>query len=379
MPELTLNEWRTEGRRLFKEGLSVKDIEKRIGKHHGDFRLEPSTKQGIKFRDVTVKLRRREKEKVPDSNRALFIDDESFEKYKDSVAQDKRGIDERTKLATKESGTKYNKGHGQSAETGGPTSSRNLMLENGSRNSSHGASNPSRGGLLNTGIATSWREDAINYQDSSGLPLEYTPKDKQRIRNAPPDMVDEVTAQVDAERWKAIKENPNARPIRTNPKPQVHNPPTKQNFHGLTIDVTRPGVPKPRARTKLKLPKPTRNAVKALAAAGLAAPSVFGYAASAAETTGRAQIARETGNVMDWVQTAISATSLAADPIPVVGEFISTPADLTNVLIDQHREGGSTLNGSGRGGGTGKIKIGTNNGPRGRWGARRAQQLQITK
>ena len=115
-----------------------------------------------------------------------------------------------------------------------------------------------------------------------------------------------------------------------------------------------------------------RAALKALAVAGIAAPSVLGTAASAAETTGRANLARKTGNVMDWVQTAISAASLAADPVPVVGEFVSTPADLTNAFIDQHRAGGSTLNGSGRGGGERRASIAINNkGPRGRSSAQR--------
>ena len=251
MPELTDREWRAEGRRLFREeGLTIKQIADKIGKRDG-IRIENSNSQGIKFRPTSIRADRIKAEKVPDSNRALFISDESFETYKKSVAQDKLGIDARTRQASQDRGIKYNKGHGQSARTGGPTSSRNLMLENGSRNSAHGQANPSNGGLLNSGVSTSWKADAINYQDSSGLPLEYTPKDKAQIRNAPADMVDEVTAEVDAARWKAIKENPNARPIRTNPNPQIKNPPTKQNFHGLTIDQTRPGIPKPRKSGKL--------------------------------------------------------------------------------------------------------------------------------
>ena len=248
MPELTLKEWRAEGRRLNKEGLSIQQIHEKIGKYNNGYRLENSNSKGINFRNISIRETRAGLEKVPDSNSKLFIDDKSFETYKSSVAQDKRGIDARTRQTSKDSGITYNKGHGQSAKTGGPTSSRNLMLENGKRNSAHGQANPPRGGLLNTGVATSWEADAINYQDSSGLPLEYTPQDKAKIRNASPDMIDDVTAQVDQARWKAIKENPNARPIRTNPNPQIKNPPTKQNFHGLTIDKTRPGIKMPRMK-----------------------------------------------------------------------------------------------------------------------------------
>jgi hypothetical protein len=255
MPELTLNEWRAEGRRLHRqEGLNALQIRKIIGDKEG-FDIENSNSLGIRFRPKGVKAKRLKLEKVPDSNRSLFVDDESFNKYKKSVAQDKRGINERTTQASKDRGIKYNKGHLQSAETGGPTSSRNLTLENGSRNSSHGAASASRGALLNTGVSTSWKEDAINYLDSSGLPLEYPPKALQEIRRASPDMVDEVTAKVDKEVWDRIKKNPNARPIRTNPNPQIFNPPTKQNFAGLTIDQTRPGLPKPRKVKTPKIPK----------------------------------------------------------------------------------------------------------------------------
>ena len=253
MPELTLKEWRAEGRRLKAEGLSIEKIHDRIGKYNNGYRLERSNSKGINFRPLNIRADRVKAEKVPDESRGLFIDDESFDKYKKSVAQDKRGIDARTKQASTDKGIKYNKGHGQSAKTGGPTSSRNLMLENGARNSAHGQANPSRGGLVNSGVATSWREDAINYQDSSGLPLEQTPRDNQQIRNAAPDQVDAVTAKVQEARWKAIEANPNARPIRTNPNPQIKNPPTKQNFAGLTIDQTRPGLPKPRMPKGIKL------------------------------------------------------------------------------------------------------------------------------
>ena len=115
-----------------------------------------------------------------------------------------------------------------------------------------------------------------------------------------------------------------------------------------------------------------RLALSGLAAAGLAAPSVLGTAASAAETGGRAKLAMETKNITDVVQTAISGLSLLADFVPGVGEFISTPADLTNTMIDQHRAGGSQFNGSGRGGGVQTATVGTNTGPRGRSGAKRA-------
>lgn len=77
---------------------------------------------------------------------------------------------------------------------------------------------------------------------------------------------------------------------------------------------------------------------KALAAAGLMLPSFAGLAASAAETKMRTDKAMETGNPLDKLQAGIAGTSLAADAVPVVGEAVSTPADLTNVAIDEGRE-----------------------------------------
>ena len=77
---------------------------------------------------------------------------------------------------------------------------------------------------------------------------------------------------------------------------------------------------------------------KALAAAGLALPSMLGMAASAAETKMRTDKAIETGNPLDKLQAGIAGTSLAADAVPGVGEVVSTPADLANVAIDEGRE-----------------------------------------
>ena len=81
-----------------------------------------------------------------------------------------------------------------------------------------------------------------------------------------------------------------------------------------------------------------RKQLKMLAAAGLAAPSVLGTAASAAETKGRAELALKTKNPIDALQTGLSAASLAGDFVPVAGELISTPADAANLVIDGVRD-----------------------------------------
>ena len=81
-----------------------------------------------------------------------------------------------------------------------------------------------------------------------------------------------------------------------------------------------------------------RAQMTALAGAGLAGVSMLGTAASAAETVGRGQIAAETKDPMDIVQAGLSGLSLAGDVVPVVGEVVSTPADLLNMAIDRRRE-----------------------------------------
>ena len=82
-----------------------------------------------------------------------------------------------------------------------------------------------------------------------------------------------------------------------------------------------------------------RKTVKRLAVLGLAAPSVLGTAVSAAETGIRTNTAVRSGNPTDWLQAAMSGTSLAADAVlPLVGELVSTPADAINVGIDTYRD-----------------------------------------
>ena len=88
---------------------------------------------------------------------------------------------------------------------------------------------------------------------------------------------------------------------------------------------------------------PDRKALRAMAAAGIAAPSLLGTAASAAETTGRVQLARQTGNPVDWIQAGLAGASSAGDlagytgALAIPGEVVSTAADLANVAIDTAR------------------------------------------
>ena len=87
-----------------------------------------------------------------------------------------------------------------------------------------------------------------------------------------------------------------------------------------------------------------RQMVRNLAVAGVGGFSAFGTAASAVETGMRAGMAVESfqrgdigGGLMDVGQTVLSGLSTAADVVPGIGEVISTPADIANVVIDEAR------------------------------------------
>jgi hypothetical protein len=326
-------EWLAEGRRLLSIGTSVDDLKKQIGTYTdsgGQLHAVQRKKEGIIGRNMTnVKARNKRRdgwEAIPESLKELFSSPEAFEEYQLSVKQGKAEITRKTRQAG-ENGTEYNKGHITSAKDGGPSTERNYRLENKRNNASHGASSPPVEAARNAGYSTTWKEDAINFQDPSGLPTEYTPKDKLEILNAPPDKIDQVTADVDRRRWEAIKKNPDARPIRTNPNPNRRSTLRPGNVPSGVMTSTPP-----------VRPKPSRKAVKALAAAGIAAPSIVGTGVSAAETHQRAQLAIDTKNPMDFVQAGLSGLSFLADFIPGVGELISTPADIANLTIDGHRE-----------------------------------------
>ena len=318
-------EWFKEAKRLHQqEGLNAAQIREKIGFFEG-FRIDNSNSEGIRKINLATKLakdtKRNSKGKVPESTRQFFPEDKSFKTYKKSVGRDKSGINDRTRQASQDKGIQYHKGHIQSSDLGGSTTSRNLRLENGSNNSAHGRSSPSRAALLNTGAPLDWNGDAINYLDPSGLPAEYSPKDKQRILNAPEDQIDEITAQVDKEVWDRIGQNPDARPIRTNPNARIVNPPTTQNYNGLTLDAFNQGTQKPRPPKpdltpgggSLKFNPNGRQVGRGLAKLGVAVPLVgLGIG------LGQAGHAASQG---DYVAAGHTAAALVGE-IPIVGDVI---------------------------------------------------------
>jgi hypothetical protein len=107
--------------------------------------------------------------------------------------------------------------------------------------------------------------------------------------------------------------------------------------------VVQKGVP---LGTKRGVPKglmPSRRALTALAAGGVATLGPLSTAASAAETAGRVQIAQQTRDPADIAQAGIAGISTLADmgtyvpPIALPAEAVSTGADMLNVGIDTVR------------------------------------------
>lgn len=121
------------------------------------------------------------------------------------------------------------------------------------------------------------------------------------------------------------------------PKNPLRTPETIKEFRNLNVQYT------PVLETVGGSIRLNRARMTALAGAGLAGFSWLGTAASAAETVGRGQIAAQTKNPLDFIQTGLSALSTAADVVPVIGEVVSTPADAANVLIDTARESAKAI------------------------------------
>ncbi len=120
--------------------------------------------------------------------------------------------------------------------------------------------------------------------------------------------------------------------------------------------------------------------IKGLSAASLI--PVAGIALDGAEATARGIKASQTKDPADFLQAAISSAETAIGATGV-GEALATPLAAINMMIDQHRDGGSKFNGSGNGPGrngknNGRVKIGKNNGNGGRSGAKRRKKLAIT-
>ena len=117
-----------------------------------------------------------------------------------------------------------------------------------------------------------------------------------------------------------------------NPRNRVATPEEIANPDIAALNAELRGTPAPKRTLASK-----RKAAAMGAAAGLTGFAWLGTGASIAETTIRADIATTTNDPVDYLQFGLSGISNLADFAGPLGELISTPADATNVFIDEVR------------------------------------------
>jgi hypothetical protein len=132
---------------------------------------------------------------------------------------------------------------------------------------------------------------------------------------------------------------PEPMPSPVQPKMAPTTPRQPQPVQQKVVKVIPRGVQQKGGKVKYQ-----RQMVRNLAVAGVGSLSVLGTAASAVETGMRAGMAAESfqrgdirGGLMDVGQTVLSGLSTVADVVPGIGEVVSTPADIANIVIDEAR------------------------------------------
>lgn len=218
------------------------------------------------------------------------------------------------KQISRQTGIEYQGGHNISAKYGGLTTAAQMTAEPKAINISKQASaDPNVEALRAIDSPKTWREAVINYLDPSGL------------SNAELHSPKGVASQFDLTQQERL---------------QVLQAPTEEEASRIREQID---VGKTTNKGGAINFTPDRAKLTALAGAGIAALGPLGTAASAAETTGRVQLATQTKGLLDYAQAGISAVSAAADVasyVPVVapvGEAVSTTADVINVGIDVAR------------------------------------------
>lgn len=93
---------------------------------------------------------------------------------------------------------------------------------------------------------------------------------------------------------------------------------------------------------KVWTPKEARKLIAKLSAASLISVGMLGTTADAAETTLRTKVAIETKDPVDALQAAISGAAGTVGATGV-GEALGLPLEIVNMLIDQHRSGGTQM------------------------------------
>jgi hypothetical protein len=326
---------------------------------------------------------------------ASFRGIEEAQRYEKAVKAEWKNMGDIGRQLSSETGIPFHRGHWLANKYGGAESARAGSLEIGALNELHGAA--PRGDIkavAETGRGSmGWLEDFTNWDLAENklnvLGAEHLKQsDLQAISNGvdPNRLIAQRVAEFNARggtpdpdeiglifgsqfdrdetigsQFGRLSEEQQRVMKETGFDPRYGKPASGERLAEVTQDVNRsrrsvPEIPKTGGRLAPVLATeaagnralaqqlmPSRRALTALAAGGVATLGPLATAASATETAGRVQIAQQTKDPADIAQAGIAGISTLADmgtyvpPIALPAEAVSTGADMLNVGIDTVR------------------------------------------
>ena len=326
---------------------------------------------------------------------ASFRGIEEAQRYEKAVKAEWKNMGDVGRQLSSETGIPFHRGHWLANKYGGAESARAGSLEIGSLNELHGAApRGDIGAVAETGRGSmGWLEDFTNWDLAENklnvLGAEHLKQsDLQAISNGvdPNRLIAQRVAEFNARggtpdpdeiglifgsqfdrdetvgsQFGRLSEEQQRVMKETGFDPRYGKPASGERLAEVTQDVNRsrrlvPEIPKTGGRLAPVLATeaagnralaqqlmPNRRTLTALAAGGIATLGPLSTAASAAETTGRVQLAQQTKDPADILQAGIAGVSTLADmgtyipPIALPAEAVSTGADMLNVGIDTVR------------------------------------------
>ena len=326
---------------------------------------------------------------------ASFRGIEEAQRYEKAVKAEWKKMGDVGRQLSSETGIPFHRGHWLANKYGGAESARAGSLEIGSLNELHGAApRGDIGAVAETGRGSmGWLEDFTNWDLAENklnvLGAEHLKhSDLQAISNGvdhnrliaqrvaefnarggipdPDEIGPMLGSQLDRDetigsQFGRVSEEQQRVMKETGFDPRYGKPASGERLAEVTQDVNRsrrlvPEIPKTGGRLAPVLATeaagnralaqqlmPNRRTLTALAAGGIATLGPLSTAASAAETTGRVQLAQQTKDPADILQAGIAGVSTLADmgtyvpPIALPAEAVSTGADMLNVGFDAVR------------------------------------------
>ena len=345
---------------LHREGKSKEKIEEAVGVKTGrDFSYSRSGGFSLNTRKMAELVPLGLIDHIKEQEASGIFPPGTTEKYLDDVHRTWNDSSKRTQKIAATTAGSWDNGHWVAAkdpENLGPTTGRNanpepqksfigadgVPVQGNAVHQQMPRANINQAGLDSLGIPKNWFEDFYEFvmrdpklnrsgtNMGSGLGRSLTDAEAMSINagyESPDQLVDRVDKQTQLTAQGVSLEG-------VNPNDTMAGP------------VTQKKAPLFPEYSKGKAPKglmPNRRALTALAAGGVATLGPLSTAASAAETTGRVQLAQQTKDPADFVQAGIAGVSTLADmgtyipPIALPAEVVSTGADMLNVGFDAAR------------------------------------------